>query len=97
MGYLSIAEFKLGSTRNLNKLWFSSLVPMLSVRSIFARHFLIRLHVTTRSKPISMHQPGLAEKNAPGPKELEKEPLVAKDAIPLSAKQQLLFDNVQTA
>ena len=58
---------------------------MLSVRSIFARHFPIRLHVTTRSKPISMHQPGLAEKNAPSPKELEKEPLVAQDTIPLSA------------
>jgi len=32
-----------------------------------------------------MHQPGLAEKDAPSSKELEKEPLVAKDAIPLSA------------
>jgi len=30
-----------------------------------------------------MHQPAL-EKNTPSPKKLEKEPLVAKDAIPLS-------------
>lgn len=57
---------------------------MLSVRSIFAGHFLSHLHVITWSKPISMHQPGLAEANTPSLKKLEKEPLVAKDAIPLS-------------
>ena len=76
--------WKLGSTRNDVKSWFSSLVSMLSARSIFARHFLSRLHVTTWSKPFSMHQPGLTEKNTPSPKKLEKEPVVAKDAIPMS-------------
>ena len=79
---LQLLSRKVGSTRGDVK---SSLLTMLSARVIFARQVLPRLHVTTWSKPISIHQPGMAEQNAPSIEKLEKESPAAEGTIPLSA------------